>query len=717
MSNIIITADQRNYEDADLYCFERKKLTTFNWFLKTHTNIFSNVFVEIHPHRDLIKRNKDFFNNLIYVRLKGSPDFCKKTRCNLLYPRGQTCNEKDELKIFKSGNSNETACEAGCFKMFDKVNGPLTNWSKRCNACLQYNKHLYGIGIDDYNRSKEHPTPHIDTIGTGYDIDEEPYIDEEGDETFHFKLNKFYCENFNMNLYKDHCGHNTGEAILGFFIGDTIYSLIKYLFTDTIHGTSIYTVKNPNVGPVPDSFIKNAQKLDNSWNDINTKYAFYINPDITLSDLGIDKTNMHMYWTTEHDDFGGGLKEPLLVYKNVEYSTQIINGKKPVPYQFRINPETGMRNIDEYEIANVRPIRAVFNDDSTLDGKTDHEKLMNTITTAAKITGVLAASIATDILIRHLIQNVLPAMLESAMKVIGRQISKHMVHMLAHNVVKDIATIFIRASLSQLVVQTFKSLAIGAFKYFNIATLILFALDLLVYFIDPLHMKSLGTQESIDIYSKIEMKIKEINYGYKTLEFSPIMYILLIESESSEDIHEKISNLKKTESEKQENVKFHPLYKKIKTPAKPNISINALKVDKYDLDVNFTVKHHAAFLSALKYNSNGQVINWKDFDIMDVDELLKKHLHPENIYNKPVNEKLLKMVPYISDKKSINIYENALKTRKIMIAFTIAMPLSLFILINLTTLYTLTVFFLMITSTVFITYMSIINGNLYKIEK
>ncbi|MBT0716653.1 P74 protein 4, partial [Dolichomitus sp. PSUC_FEM 10030005] len=214
------SADQ---QDAINTSFERRKLADYNWYLKHKPNIMSRVTVEIHPDRVLQSRNHDYRDHAIHVRIKGTPAFCRAVACNKYYPRGRVCNKHSNLQIFKSGNTTVTACEHACSNLYkptplynpaeaaiaaaeeaakpskketNEVDGNRVFWSDECDACITGFPEVYAMAIDDYRRTSDHTTPHTDTIGTGYDIDEKQLFRHGEDYATYYKMNQYYCDDF-----------------------------------------------------------------------------------------------------------------------------------------------------------------------------------------------------------------------------------------------------------------------------------------------------------------------------------------------------------------------------------------------------------------------------------------------------------------------------------------------------------------------------------------
>nr|QKN22456.1 P74-like protein [Drosophila-associated filamentous virus] len=765
MSNVIkddlVYPDLNNYNDALAHHHERNKLEMFNWYLRKYTHLFSHVFVEIHPHRELMKSNADFKDNLIYVRLKASPEFCRKMRCNQAYPRGQICTAKDTtVRIFKSGDSDVTACENAC-RIFEHVKTPVTGWSKRCEVCMQHNQAIYSQGIDDYNRVSKHTTPHFDTIGTGYDVDNENYIDANGNETMHFKLNKYYCNDFDLTqIDAQNCGHSTGEKVASFFIGTSIYELGKYFINETIHGESIYTVKNPNVSEISKSTKKQVKDDEINWNTVNTSFAFYINPNVKLGDLGFDfSTNMHMFWTTEHDDFGGGLKEPLIFYRNVPAAHHDGVHVK-IPRQFRIDKTTGRRTIDEFEYLNITPVILNYNDVATHSSPlatTTSAKVLHVVHEVVQVTFNIATAIVVQKCAVYILKNIVPVVMKAIGARIGKTLNRVLLLRIIGMTVKNIVSRVVTQSISKLLFGLLASFCKNLWRGVSIALIVAFVVDLVLGYVDVLDKKYLGNQSVIDDLSELSLNFNQQFGSYKMSEFSPIAFIILDENE--QNIALMYDQKRRSESEKtfqanasdKENAEIykqflnenaekmlknhdpssgggggsttpqrHMYYKKLKVPKNANLSISPDAIVKYD-NTTSTAINIAEYLMKLKLNSTGQKITMHETKKFHVD---LDSLHAEI---QETNDKLLPSLMQhfqrnvargyvLNDIEYSKKYNRANTLQKGLMIFSINIPI--IIAIGLLKIYnspitTSYMYMLVVLSVILILYMSLLNDSEY----
>ncbi|AQQ79983.1 hypothetical protein LbFV_ORF63 [Leptopilina boulardi filamentous virus] len=623
--------------NANKYVIERQKILLYNIYLKKVPHIFSYVIIEIHPFKDIMKNvKKQFIKNCIYVRLKSSKIFCKKCKCNLHYPRGNTCNKQDDLIFFKSGNSDLTACETSCFNLYpydynDKtiandssiINTPLTLWSERCDSCIILASSIYNMGIDDYMRSQEHTVPHIDTIGTGYDIDDKNYIQKKTfNETIHFKINKYYCDDLDRTLINNKCDTTTGEDIAGFFLGDTIFHLLKYSFTKLVKGKNIYTVNEPSVPKVDELFKESEIEFNKIWKTDINKNAFFLNPNVTLEDLGFSESTMHMYWTTEHDNIGGGLKEPLLVYSSII--------EHEIPYNLRIDKETGRRYLDEYEVLNFN--RSIITIPPSI-GTDDHEidlysYILSIVEEISKVGALLITQYGLETITKYVLKNIVPIICKETLVLTNRILFSTLLRQIT---VKITLTIFIKSSIS-IILKTSK-LILASIPIIDIILLVTTLLDIILSNFDILKEKNINmSQEGVDTYSDMEILFKKYTMGFGTPEWSPILFITyykIVESDclkkstttTEENVIDKLNVLFNINEIRKKDAKKNKEYNDF---FKTNISYSLKEMNDIinnEMDIRKHVSWNMEYLKNILYNSNGSLITWT------IDQKLEKSLN------------------------------------------------------------------------------------------
>lgn len=541
---------------ANAYAFERAKLAQFNYFLKILPHVASHVVVEIHPYRELQRTNWAFRDDLIKVRLKASETFCQQTRCNPAYPRGKTCTDSDGLQIFKSGNSTVTACQKAC-RLYRTDDGndnraTVTQWSSRCDTCVLYDGVLFAMGIDDYRRTDKHPTPHEDTVGTGYDVADFPFVDEHGDETFGFALNSYYCEDFDMVLDADklRCKMASGvEKAAGFVFGDYVTHMAHYLFADKVHGRSIDTVKTPRVPPVTLAEKYEIHAFDETWKYSIAKRAFFIDPRVKLSQLGIipDGDNEYrMYWTTEYGWPGrlvgpatipvplplpkpaGDLKTkpapgPDIIRIDFEARYRAGGEGYGVPKQFRVDAY-GVRSEDEYDLLKIHvPPEHGDADDVQYVLTHEYESFAQRLRHYATVVLQIGDAVAIQTSVNYVLRNLSPTVVKlcaGGADVVSKTVLYGCLRdMVAKTMARTAAGALAKRTAAKVVGDMALPLGIGdALAVSAVADGVLQAWD-------PLRTRSLIEQSGVDFYSKLDIELKKNGpYGRGTVEFSPILF-------------------------------------------------------------------------------------------------------------------------------------------------------------------------------------------------
>ncbi|MBT0716628.1 P74 protein 1 [Dolichomitus sp. PSUC_FEM 10030005] len=596
-------ADQ---QDAINTSFERRKLADYNWYLKHKPNIMSRVTVEIHPDRVLQSRNHDYRDHAIHVRIKGTPAFCRAVACNKYYPRGRVCNKHSNLQIFKSGNTTVTACEHACSNLYkptplynpaeaaiaaaeeaakppkketNEVDGNRVFWSDECDACITGFPEVYAMAIDDYRRTSDHTTPHTDTIGTGYDIDENQLFRHGEDYATYYKMNQYYCDDFALTLKGGQCQATLGERILGFFLGDTITHLMKYFVTNTLAGKNIYTVKSPKVPKISQEEINRLTTQNDQGKYDDSVYC--IKPTVTLSELGFRDGLYHMYWSTAAG-FPGNLIEPLIFFKELTPLTsppdppfvtlpqptvsrsiwsdlgtlgtsalgtfniagggftpintdgilsEVLQYKKPIerphglpgaPKHLRLD-RFGMRIQTEYDLLGLRPRVASTRDAS--DALIDPAELESTFLQIGKIILEGTHSVVDTIIVNKLIKSFFKHALPAIARAIERA-GMQMVKFVMKNVIKNVLVKIITKTVVNVVAKALLRLsALGSLPFIGIVLAVLGVLDLILSIVDPLRMADLQDQSALDLNAKLEIEQNKILYGMGTWEYSPAMWM------------------------------------------------------------------------------------------------------------------------------------------------------------------------------------------------
>lgn len=693
-----------DYTNSLLYSYERQKIKMFNQYLFEMPHIFSHVNVEISfdPNGKHADPNRN-----IYVRLIGSEEFCNQINCNLTYPRGKYCQVNQKPLNFKSGNSDISACQSACYNLFEKRKNPegefyrppLVRYSRAQCKCLIQNQTPFQMATDDFVRTDSHPTPRVDTIGTGFDLDEIPYIDDEKNETFQFRLNKYYCDDFRYSFDGKKCESSVSEDIFSFLISENLYKFGQYGVRYAKTGNWLSDTQTPNLPPIRAPAPKS---LDQWLTNVNTK-AFFINPDLNISDLGIVDGRRHLIFTTEYG-WPGLLVEPLAIYKdqklnantsgnksfyvnpdmketrekNTEFMVRIVDFERKnenLPAQFRYDAY-GRREHDEYELMGLyaRLKKIYENTDKDADND-DHHKLarnivsiinqMATIQEAINFAGTIASQKLFDTMFKRILVGIKTA--EKLSIKFTPTVVKIIQHSVAHNVGDQLGHVFL--SYASLFFKTASTSLKTMSMFMDVGAL----LDLLFFAFqcDWAGLKNLQNQDFVNTYSIMDLKMNEQNFGFKNVELSPIYFIHNHESTFTRDslMETNVDGLLK----QPENLKLLPNSKKI--TSKFSITLENVTHKNSIIDM---LKWQTDFLYNLKKNSDNLPIDWSLEEKLDISkytvsmENIKKEIpHNFNNYKKYISKTLKRI-----DTIKVCLFG-------IVIAFILGIYFQLFIFISL----------------------------------
>lgn len=661
-----------DYENASLYAYERAKLETFNYFLMEHRHIFSHVNIEIRRNKNLDSTTYEKMNRNIQVRLIASPEFSKQITCNLFYPRGRECKTEDLPKVFKSGNSDVFACQASCFNLTNKkkdadgnyFRSPMTFFDPDQGTSIIQNDAVFRLGVDDFSRTDQHTTSRIDTIGTGFDISDSFYEDEAGNKTFKFDINKYYCDDFMLELVNGECQPSAAEFWVGIFISSFLYKSFQYGTRYFTTGTSATSVQKPNV-PIT----KTRPLTEVEWRKNINHFAKCLNPNLKLSDLGITNEMPDLIFTTEYG-WPGRLVLPLILYKPI-YSNQTtidyenIN-KKRLP-QFKMT-NTGYRIYDEYELIGMTKIlkdinRSLYMGQGEVIGNenflTQALDTMSSILSNSQVYTEIGVSLLPHVILSqlkklttHLLSTSLPKLTHVTLSLSMRTLTHVMATKLAFTVTK-IGTVVLKSTLA-------------AIKAASVVGLILDVIaigDLINLVFDAYSEKNIQGIGYLNAISDMDLISKETNYGIKSPECSPIYIINLIKIAEQSNIQTEDSKLLNifesntlNKSNKDEALEFPYYY--------PETLV------KRDDNPYSKISWETEYLMSLKYNSMGNKIDYDD-DPIDahvfnemVDNVLNKYPTTYNNY-KQYSENTLKRV---------NITKIALKISAVCLIISALIP-------------------------------------------
>lgn len=576
-------------ENALMYAVERSKLGIFNKYLRLYPHLFSWAGVEIRHNRNI--RYKSFTKN-ISVRLVGTEKFCQQAHCVSTYPRGKTCNPSTEPLVYKSGNSTIDACQPGCFSFFRgerDVDGnyykmPLLRINKNAECCTLHNNIFFTQATDDYTRTDDHPTARVDTIGTGFDIDEDDSYKEGYDETFKFKMNKYYCDDFRYEFTGDDCTPSLGEKLATLFASGNLYKAVQYGARKIQSGEWLDDVQNLNLGS-PDHKATSTMEW---FSDVNPN-AHFFNMDLTLEDLGITEEHPHLIFTTE---FGwpGKLIEPTILYQTV-----LEKRNENRPEHLRYDNQC-WRLFDEFEIMGYNKLIRELNSRAKKDEPEG-------VTDPAVLDKVLRAFLA-QLASAEFYTEQLPAMMVNEIATILKKIVKYSsakftgvcinaMRLAEKTILVEFARVMgmgaLRGGLmlSRLLTSTLKAVSIVGmiFDFLSLA-------DLFFLLGDVWGAQKFGGKAMVDEYSRMDLQANLKQYGFKTFEFNPVMFIAMHDN----IMKEKIENLDTTEGI---GIKL------LSNKTFPYSSTNSLGYTNVDM-----FRWQTDYLIDLEYNSIGEKIDW-----------------------------------------------------------------------------------------------------------
>lgn len=568
-------------KDAPQYATERHKLLTYNFCLLRDPHLYSkHVFIRIsYNYTTDGERMLNPCDN-IYVEIIPRPSFCKKISCNSYYPFGKTCKPDDGPKLFKSGNTDVTACEWGCYAAFrytrpfnkpktpeeiaaekdkdkdddktqeekdkeqkEKENDgtsflnsyyrmPLTMYSQNNQCCIMMDNNHFRFGIDPVSRS-DRSVPRLTTIGTGDDLSDSLYrLDD--DETFHFKLNRYRCDDAKLEFKNGECEPSWGEKIVGWTIGSTIYKAFQYgdrWFNDHIPATAN---SRPNVPPVNEA---NRPPSYDQWLDDIDIRARPIDPYVQLTDLGIAHAGLKGYiWTTEYGE--PRLIAPALIYKTV-----------PVPPPYgpeevqRIRPRSRNLSIEnrdfELETKNStyyfkRKIhgRRDYTDELILGlrDNIEREPMPEDHNDAFLRIFELMYSLLEGYVQQKIFDTVIEKFLQKMLKKLLQTLSQKMVNVAGKLFFSSFAaTIMPAMAMNALkygvmvVVQASLKMLLSMLNIVLVVTTVLNLIDMIIGFMDLFGMSNVESQPHLDQYSYNDIVQKRLIYGFGTFPFTPLL--------------------------------------------------------------------------------------------------------------------------------------------------------------------------------------------------
>lgn len=637
-----------NYSNADMYSYERQKIQQYNYHLKFRPEIMSHNYIEISYNTEL-EDNQDipWYRKIRFI-VRARKQFCSQATCQNHFPRGNTCSQTDVPRVFKTGDHDVEACQPSCFNLYEGAKmpkddsstttqdeefarAPFLIYSHRQCACTIHNNGIFALGIDDFARTDKHPLPRIDTIGTGFHYidsgnffdrenfsvdDNPPFVDISNDESFRFRVNKYYCDDFQLKFDGKKCYSSLGEQIFGFLVSSSLYKACQYGVRYATTGVTNTDVQKLDLPPV-----KYSPRHDTvaSWKNDVDDTAFFIDPNVSLTDLGFTEDMKHCIFTTQYG-YPGTIVEPLASNKNVTGNVidyEALN--KDRLYQFRYDINTGRRLIDEYEIYGIykyirsNPTKSEFSSDKYQNP--DHGL-------ASIIDGIIDnfGEVSAILTFNYLFEKGLEyskKLLQLSSEYINGTITPTLLHIVERQFLTQSLHPTIRI-FSQVISNILKT-STSFIKMADVFTTVAGIIDLFDMTFDFFNMNNVMDDGSVRQYSELDIKLVRDAYGYGTVEFSPVTFMLMCEYLKLPDTWSSVPSA----TTKLRCIKEYPNHKYM-------IPISA--VIRYDTDNDNSYEWVSEYIFSLKVNSNGLKINWEDESKLS-SETINKYINiDENVY-------------------------------------------------------------------------------------
>lgn len=661
-----------NYTNADLYAFERRKIQQYNYYLRFRPEIMSHTYIEISYNHNLQDNNDIPWYRKIYFTVRSRKSFCSQATCQSHFPRGNMCDVDDKPRIFKTGDHDVESCQFGCYNLYEKAKmppsqddddddsdddkktknndkdkvdteneefarAPFLIYSYRQGACCQHNNGLFSMGIDSRARSDYHPVPRVTTPGTGFHYidsgnfferenfsikDNQPFLDIEGNESFRFRVNKYYCDEFMLKFDGSQCYASAGEKIFGFLVSSTLYKACQYGVRYFATGVTNTDIQKVNLPPV--KYKVRHQTLESWKNDVDPN-AYFINPNVSLTDLGFTEDMKHCIFTTQYG-YPGKLVEPLASGKNltgnlIDYAK--LNENRL--YQFKYDIYTGQRLLDEYAIQGIykyirsNPSDMEFNEEDYLN---PNDNIINLLKDLVENLHVQVAIYTANYLVTKGVE-----FSRQTLKLSAEYVKGVITPTLLHLVEREMLTQALHPTIVMFSRAVAKLLKLGAslIKMMDVFTTIAGIVDIFDIGFDFFNMQRIMDDGTVQQYSELDIEDIRRGYGYGTVEYSPLEFMLMCQHLK---LHE---NWKKTPNSvlKLKCIKDYPNYKYM-------IPVNSAV--RFDETNDNAYEWVSEYIFALQTNSNGLKINWEN-EMTLSQEVIDQYLHiDDHVYLKGMDE-------------------------------------------------------------------------------
>lgn len=558
----LIEPTEEDNLNSDTYVEQRMKLFRLNTLHDYVPNVASTAVIEI---RAATKLDYDFpvkfRDQAIIVQTRFKSRGCDLLNCLPVQPRGRKCYKSSPSRVFHTGDTTLAACQPACFNIVpnsvsDAVQSPSTAYFDKYDSCIINSTSFMAFGMDDYNRTDTHPKAGFDNIGTGFNIDEKTPLltDKEGDVFTHFRINKYFCDRFHLNLDNEdtvfgNCADPFGRSVFVYTVGGYWYNMFAH-FKDRFYDGIYINWPLPFTLPPLDNekYPKEQLNLD-EWTKARGNCR-KINTNVLLSDLGITSATRHMTWTNEFSP-EGNLVEPLLVYTSVP-DVGFASNQNPLPTAFKKIDFTLQPNY--IKKPNIPPNMRVQDTGFIKKNKTKtirlpdikpyqenwFERIVNSILSVEFLKNYLIqANVDAAIgfiqgLLLSLLKRLLPYIMTMVFRVVTNSILRAIIlKVVTQTVLTSIVRGIFLASRAFTTASTTALAGLGVFLFFTIF------LDLGLEIWDPLGVNRRIRPETITAYMQQGFEENFKIYGERTPVMSPdLLYMLFDTLIATKEEHE-----------------------------------------------------------------------------------------------------------------------------------------------------------------------------------
>lgn len=594
--------------ESEKYTSERTKLYMYTVLSELIPHVMSQAIVKIRAAtQDDYKFQLRHQNEAIVVDIVFTEKLASMLNCIPFYPRHNTCQHFDGVKLFKSGNSDLIGCGPACFNLVsgggsEVPHTPLLLHVPRFQTTIIQDVNTFAYMADDgYRSEKDVIEPNVSTIGTGFDILSNEFImDRDKYVAQKFGFNDYYCSHFGqqLNTETQYCETTAANDIVGFFIGDYLYRSIGKGWNYLIKGNSgIWQVNKPNLDPINVNALPLYTRDIEAWKNEIRPGFFILNWNVTLSDLGLVGDKHNWIWTNESNVYG----------ELIEPSDSL--SEKPSYFKLNLVPREFMT-----DDTNFRLREEVYRHISIVDGGANVDMPISEDLNDFLGFGdaaIIGLSFATDYTIEVLRKKIIDITRRVVISIVEKSelfISKMGVRFFnatMRTTITQVTRIFLRTLVSQALIKiaTIASTGLLVLEVAMIASIIA---DLLLNYFDWFKLNVYFPKDFLNNLSLASLKENLKNYNSKNPEFSlEQLYARYTSIADSENMRVAIrEGLENAAARNKVNENNHP---------NPNI----LFTGAYQPFELFTLITVSKYYQNSDYNSLGQEYRWNDDNLVN----------------------------------------------------------------------------------------------------